>query len=75
MITHSKKGKRHTIGLNEEEFQTFAEVIWLVKKGVTPMGFNRKPLTTRQQTVIDEMFSRFNYSDDFGIWLNKMTGQ
>jgi hypothetical protein len=75
MITHSVKGKRHILGMNEEDFQIFAEVIWLIQHGVPSIGFNRKPLTPKQQKIVEEIFSRFSYDDNFGIYLNRMTGQ
>ena len=75
MITYCKKGKRHTIGMNESEFQSFAEVIWLLDRGIPPMGFNRKPLTITQKKVIEDIKNRFGYSDDFASYLNTKTGQ
>ena len=75
MITYSKKGKRHNFGFNDEDFDTFAEVLWLLKHTPPPIGFNRKPFTMKQIRIIEEMFSRLGYNEDYATYLNKMNGQ
>jgi hypothetical protein len=75
MIIHCKKAKRHIFTMSEENFQTFAEVIFLLKHTPPPIGFNRKPFTAGQVKIIEEVYSRMGYSDDYGEYLNKLHGQ
>ena len=75
MITYSKKGKRHTFGMNDGDFDTFAEILWALKHTPPPAGFNRKPFTTKQVKIIEEMFSRLGYADDYAQYINRINGQ
>lgn len=75
MITYCKKGKRHVFAMNDGDLKTFAEVVWLLRNTPPPIGFNRKPLTFKQQKMVDELFERMAYPDNYAEMLNKTNGQ
>jgi hypothetical protein len=75
MITYTKKGKRHYWGMNDDDFEAYYEIIWLLKHTPPPIGFNRKPFSFRQQRFIDETYDRISYSDDYNEKINKKNGQ
>ena len=61
--------------MNEEDLLIFAEVVWLLRTSPPPIGYNRKPLTIKQQKMIDELFSRISYPENYAEHLNKLHGQ
>lgn len=75
MITYCKKGNRHTFGMNTEELKTFAELIFLLRNTPPPIGFNRRPLTQKQKEIVEHLFERISYPEDYSESLNKRNGQ
>ena len=75
MITYSKKGCRHTFGMNTEDLESISEVIWLLNHTPKEVGYNRKPFTFKQRQKIEEFGDRINYPDHFAELLNKKYGQ
>jgi len=75
MITYSKKGNRHIFGMNTEDLKTFAEIVFLLRNSPPPIGYNRRPLTMKQKEIVEKIFERINFGEDYGIKLNEKNGQ
>lgn len=75
MITYSRKGNRHTFGMNKDDLDDFAELMWLLKHTPPPLGFHRKPLTLAQQRIVDAFSSLITYPPDYAGIVNAKTGQ
>jgi hypothetical protein len=75
MITFLKVKNRHTFSMSKDDLDNLAEVIWLLKHSPPPCGYNRRPLTTKQQKVVDDIFDLIAYPDGYGEALNNKTGQ
>lgn len=75
MITYAKKGRRHSISMNDKEFDAFAEVIFLLNHTPPPVGFNRKPLTSQQKNIVEGIYNTFSYHPEYKTYLNKKTDQ
>ena len=68
------KGRRYW-GMTQDDLTTFAEIIWLLKHSPPPIGFNRKPLTSKQVKIVDAFYEWINYEPDYAEQINKKTGQ
>ena len=75
MITYCKKVQRHVFAMNSEELKTFAELIFLLRNTPPPIGFNRRPLTQKQKEIIEHIFERISYPDDYGKSINERNNQ
>ncbi len=75
MITYSKTGKRHQFAMNTDDLSRFSELVWLLKHTPPPVGYCRKPFTSRQQMVIDDLYDLISYPLDYSSQLNERTGQ
>ena len=75
MITYVKKGKRHTIGMNDSDFVIHSEVIWILTHTPPPCGFNRKDWTVQQKEYFEKMRNLIEYPHDYAELLHAITGQ
>lgn len=75
MITYSKKGKRHTISMNDSDFVVHSEVFWILAHNPPPAGFNRKDWTIQQKEYVQKMLNLIEYPHDYAEMLHNITGQ
>jgi len=75
MINYREIKGRPYWGMSKDDLSIFAELIWLLKHTPPPIGFNRKPLTLKQQNMIEDFFQRINYGEDYAKQLNTKNGQ
>jgi len=75
MISFKQVKGRQYWGMSKDDLTVFAELIWLLKHNPPPIGFNRKPLTTKQERIIDDFYDRIIFGDNYAESLNAKTGQ
>jgi len=75
MITYAKVKQRHVFSMNNRDLSDLAELVYLLKHTPPPAGFNRRPFTTAQQRVVDQLSDLIGYPSDYGTMLNNKTGQ
>ena len=75
MITFRKEKNRNWWGMSQDDQATFSELIWLLKHTCPPIGFNRKPLTKKQEKMIEDFFDMIAYPDNFTEYMNQRHGQ
>ena len=75
MINYKQVKGRSYFGMSADELATFAELIWHWKHDPKPIGFNRKPMTKKQEKLIETFFDLINFPEDYAEMLNKRHGQ
>jgi len=75
MINYKNVKGRSYFGMSNDDLAIFAQVIWLLKHTPSPVGFNRKPFTTKQQKTIDDIYDLINFGEDYAEKLNSHHGQ
>jgi hypothetical protein len=61
--------------MNSSDLVVFAELMWLLKHTPPSVGFNRKPLTIKQQKVVEDIYDLITYPDNYSEELNRRNGQ
>jgi hypothetical protein len=49
--------------------------VWIWKHNPPPIGFNRKPMTRKQEKIIEDIFDHVNYPENYAELLNKKNEQ
>lgn len=75
MIVYKKIRNRHYFSLNNQDLADLAEVIWLLKHTPPPVGFHRKPFTPKQEAVIEQLYDRIGFPDNYASYINAKRGQ
>jgi len=71
MIGFKREKGRNWWGMNTEDMATFAELIWHLRNDPKPIGFNRRPMTKKQERIVEDIFDLINYPPDYAECLNK----
>lgn len=75
MISYRRDKSRNVFSMNDNDLVTLAQVIWLLRHAPPPMGYNRKPLTQKQNKVVEEIYDLIGYPEDYACKLNQHTDQ
>lgn len=75
MITYSSLKGRHIFSFNNDDLSVFAKIVWIWKHNPPPIGFNRKPMTRKQEKIIEDIFDHVNYPENYAELLNKKNEQ
>lgn len=75
MVTYQKVKNRHQFSMSETDLDVFAQLIYLWRHNPQPIGYNRKPLTSKQTKIIEDIYDLINYAPDYNAQLNTHTGQ
>lgn len=75
MITYIKKGRRHVIAMNDDDFVIHCEAVWILTHNPPPAGFNRKDWTIQQKEYFEKMRNLIDYPHDYAEALHNITGQ
>jgi len=75
MIAYRHDKRRHILTFSNADLADMAELIWLLKHTPPPLGYQRKPLTTAQQRVVDNLYDVIQFPPEYGTLINSKTGQ
>lgn len=71
MISFKKEKGRCYFGMSPSDMVVFAQLIWHWKHDPEPIGFNRKPMTAKQKAIVEDLYDRINYPDNYCEQLNQ----
>jgi len=70
LIAYAKNKSRHVFSMSQDDLNVFAEVVWLLKHTPPPVGFNRRPFTVRQSRLVEELYDRIGYPENYNEIIN-----
>jgi len=75
MIAYKHERRRHILSMSSSDLSDLAELIYLLRHTPPPLGYQRKPLTTGQQRIVENLYDTIGFPVDYGSMLNSKTGQ